>query len=266
MYYSPEEILEQLKSSPFWQTRSRTTPNTIQNLICPACGDKTAFAYTKSPLAVVCNRKSACGISTKMPEILNLKPVDFAKKYASTSDPHRPAREYLKTRGLNNSLRGLEYEFWPKARGNSGGAVMFKIGTDKEGKQVYNGRLLRPGQDGKTHNKNSTAGLIFRHPAINYSRQSKPICLTEGVIDCLSLIEAGQPAVAILSAGTKPGSLNIPQSWKIRICFDADRAGLQAISNYKLCFPEAEVLLPDRPGGTKDWNDILLEIKRGIKA
>lgn len=264
-HYPPDYVLEELKKSHLWQKSSRVTPRTIQNLICPVCSDKSAYAFTEAPFAVCCNKKNSCGINTPIQEAINLQPFDFAQ-FASKTDRHAPAREYLRARGINYALHGLAYEYWPKCRQNRNGAVMFPVGTDEKGKTVHCGRLFRPGpNEGKTHFTGSTSGLFWQHPGLDYSG-STPVSICEGIITALSLIElTHEPAVAVLSSGTRPDKLNLPQSWTVRLCFDPDPAGISATRTWSKYYPQAEVWLPDHPGKSKDWNDILKEKTRGIQ-
>lgn len=60
-----ERVLEFLKGSPYWTTKTRNTGTTIQGLVCPACDKPEAWAYTNSPMAIVCNRGNDCGARTK---------------------------------------------------------------------------------------------------------------------------------------------------------------------------------------------------------
>lgn len=63
-----QRILERLKNSEFWTAKTRTTGRTIQNLVCPVCGDKNAWAYLE-PMAINCNRANQCGARTKTLEL-----------------------------------------------------------------------------------------------------------------------------------------------------------------------------------------------------
>ena len=248
-------VLDLLKSSEFWvDDKTRISGNTIQGLVCPACGSKTAWAYSNGISAICCNRLSKCGARTKTSELFDLK-QDIEKEFPATKkDPKRPATEYLKSRGLKDSLVGLEYAFWPNVRNSGSGAVMLPVGEDKKGKKVSNGRLLNPKSgEGKTHNSGSTSGLFWQHPGRKYDVY-KPVYVVEGPIDGASLVELGHQAIAVISSGQDPSKLQISQFRKLILFFDNDEAGTRATKKWKALIPDIEALLPD-PGN--DANGIL---------
>ena len=132
----PEKILQRLKNSEFWTAKTRATGRTIQNLVCPVCGDKTAWAYTAEPWAICCNRGSQCNARTKTLELVPELRRDVERDYPATkADPHRPAREYLLSRGITpEALKGVDFRYQATARQTGSGAVMFFVGKDDKGK------------------------------------------------------------------------------------------------------------------------------------
>ena len=251
-----EIILANLKGSEFWTNRTRITGNTIQNLVCPECGDKSAWAYSNSPMAICCNKMSACGARVNTIDLFQIR-RNFEKEYAPTkADKHRPAREYLRSRGIEKVLKGLVFEYWPKVRGLANGAVMFPVTGNAQGKekQVYNGRIFPPipKGEGKTHNQGSTSGLYWQHPGMEYDR-SKPVYIVEGIVDALSLTEMGLQSFAVLSSGQDPIKLQL-EEWPLILAFDNDTAGRKATEKYLAAYPNSTAIMPDR--GT-DWNDFL---------
>jgi len=131
-------IKTRLQKSEYWTHKTKDKGDYISNLKCPECGDLTAWAYSVEPWAINCNRQNECGIRTKtlklFPEIIqNIEKENPACK----EDPNRPATAYLHSRGLNESLKGLSYEYWKNIRGTSSGGVMFPVSDG-----VYNGRIL----------------------------------------------------------------------------------------------------------------------------
>lgn len=251
-----EKLLEALQQSPYWTAKTRANGNTIQGLTCPACDDKSAWTYAAGPMSINCNRLSQCGAKTKtlelFPEVRRNIERDFP---ATKAEPHRPAREYLLSRGLSESiLQGLDYRYLKNARKSGSGAVMFPVDKDDNGKEVLNGRLFSPPSgEGKTHNIGSTAGKFWKHPGFPYD-QDRPTWITEGILDALSLIEIGHQAIAILSAGQNSAKVDLAAFKSKVFAFDNDEAGHRACRAWKIAYPDAEVVLCDQG---QDWNDLL---------
>lgn len=78
--YLQKNVLETLKSSPYWTEKTRITRTTIQGLTCPACGDSNAWADTERPLIIHCNRHSQCGAKTKTIELFPELSPDIKKE------------------------------------------------------------------------------------------------------------------------------------------------------------------------------------------
>jgi hypothetical protein len=250
-----EKILHALKPSQYWTEKTRESGNTIQGLICPECGDKNAWCYRESPLAICCNRLSTCGARVKTLDLLGIK-KDIEREFKPTkADPHRPAREYLRSRGITKAAEGLEFIHKPNLRNTGSGGVLFSIYTDDKVKRIYNGRLYNPPPgEGKTHNTGSTAGRHWRHPGREY-RPGEKTYVVEGIIDCLSLWEMGLPSIAVLSAGQDPAKVDLADlKSNLVLAFDNDTAGARATRKWLTVYPEETAILPD-PG--QDWNDLL---------
>lgn len=254
-----DKIMERLKASQYWNARTRISGNTIQGIVCPVCGDKSAWGYApgpsvSNPMAICCNKQNTCGVITKTMELFNID-LNIEKEYPATpEDKHRPAREYLKSRGLKTSLESLPFEYWPKVRKLlTTGAVMFPIQSPGEN-TVYNGRLINPKEsDGKTHNSGSTTGAFWMHQGVEYD-QNQNTFVTEGIIDSLSLIELGFQSIAILAAGQDPQKIKLPPLGKLVFFFDPDLAGAKALARWKKTYPEADSIMCDKG---KDCNDLL---------
>ena len=243
-------IKARLQKSEYWTPKTKDKGDYISNLKCPECGDLTSWAYSGEPWAINCNRLNECGIRTKtlklFPEIIqNIEKENPPCK----EDPTRPATSYLHSRGLNDSLKGLHYEYWKDIRGTGRGGVMFKV-TDG----VYNGRIFNPPHgEGKTHNKGSTSGVFWKHPR-GYD-QIKPVYVVEGIIDALSLWEMGFQAIAVLSSGQDPSKLDLSEfNGNLIPAFDPDEAGASALRKWKKHYPNAGAIMPVKG----DWNDLLL--------
>jgi hypothetical protein len=252
-----KRIKSRLLGSEYATEKTRDNGKTISNLSCPKCGDKTAWAYSEEPLSINCNRMNKCGARTKVLDLFPemLKKVEEEFPYTA-EDPNRPATAYSNRRGLNNSLKGLEYRYMANLRGTGSGGVMFPIGKDAKGNTIFNGRLFNPPPtEGKTHNIGSTAGRVWQHPGIEYD-YSKETFVTEGVINALSLIELGHQAISVLSAGQDPSRVDLSKFQKLVFAFDPDEAGKRALKKWRKAHPTAGAVLLARG----DWNDFLTSL------
>lgn len=252
-----QKCYEALRNGQHWTERTKENDRTISNLICPECGDRSAWAMKPEPFSINCNKANTCGARTKTRELYNIT-IDIEREYPETkADPHRPAREYLKSRGLNDdTLKGLDFRYWKKTReGVKTGAVMFPIAKGDNGKECFNGRLINPqGTTVKGHNFGSTSGKYWTHPGRPLDIL-KPVAITEGIINALSLIQMGCQAIAVLSAGQDPLKLKCLEQYQLVTAFDTDQAGIKATKKYLNVFPNSRAIFTDKMG--QDWNDIL---------
>lgn len=251
-----QRILERLKNSEFWTAKTRTTGATVQGLKCPACGEPSAWAYTAGPMAINCNRANQCGARTKTLELFPELRTNVERDYPATKeDPHRPAREFLLARGLPAAiLKGLAFRYLANARKTGSGAVLFPVGRDNKDQEVLNGRIFNPppGVE-KAHNIGGTSGRFWRHPGHTYD-PARPVWITEGIVDALSLLALGRQAVAVLASGQDPAKVDLAEFPSLVLAFDNDQAGHRAARKWKLSHPTAEVILCDQG---QDWNDLL---------
>jgi len=67
--YLQKNVLETLKSSPYWTEKTRITEKTIQGLTCPTCHYPNAWAHPEQPIAIQCIR-SQCKQKTKTIELV----------------------------------------------------------------------------------------------------------------------------------------------------------------------------------------------------
>lgn len=252
-----DKALSLLKSSEWWTNTTRISGATIQGLTCPVCGEKgAAWAYLSGIGSLNCNRLSQCGARTKTLELFTELRVNWDRDFKPLpGDKHRPAREYLLSRGLPEPLlKNLDFWYLEKTRNTNSGSVMFTVGKDAQGKQVSNGRIFNPPPgEGKTHNIGSTAGLYWRHPGFAYD-PAKPVWITEGIIDALSLLALDRQAIAVLAAGQDPGKIDLAEFPHVVFAFDNDDAGRAACRKWRKTYPEADVVLCDP---RQDWNDLL---------
>ncbi len=257
-----EKILAELQSSAYWGDHTKRSDKYITGLNCPECGEPEAYAYSERPDKLYCNRRNNCGAVVDVADILPGARINFEEDFPATAeDKNRPGTTYLQSRGLNKSLEGLDYKYWSDVRKTGSGAVMFPI-KSPSGETVYNGRLFDPPDgEGKTHNKGSTSGCVWRHPGFD-DDPTKETFVTEGIINALSLIEAGHQAVAILSSNQDPEKVDLSSYKKIVLAFDNDPAGHKALKRFKSYLKGQQhdyikTILPIHG----DWNDLLLNGK-----
>ncbi len=255
-----DRLRERLLSSSYVTPKTKTNDRYINNLQCPVCGDKTAYAYTDKPFAIICNRINSCGAKTLtrdlFPDVI-ARVEDEAPP--TPEDPNRPAVVYLGRRGLSKSLAGLEFRHIPNTRPGYGGGVGFPLGKFNEKGEVvlpespvFNIRIYNPPDSNKTHNSGSLENYLWFHPEIKYDDE-KPLYITEGVIDALSLMEIGLQAVAVLGSTRAPTRFKFPGFKRLVLAFDNDPAGGEAFKRWKIAFPDADSITPEHG----DWNDHL---------
>jgi hypothetical protein len=232
-------IVERIQKSDFWNSKSKNADSYLRNLTCPECGKSEAWTYKEAPYKIFCQRLNHCGAAILTRDLF----PDLFNKIDNTED-------YLHSRGLSKSLKGLNYETWKNIRNTGCDGVMFQIDTN-----TWNGRIINPipGVD-KNHNKGKIAGKYWKHPGFN--NLYLPIYITEGIIDALSLIEMGFQAISILSANSDPEKIDLKDFKKnLVFAFDNDKAGINALKRWKKKYPKANAIIPAK---NKDWNDFLL--------
>ena len=253
-----QRLIARIKASDLWGSRARESGGKLSGLKCLDCGRSDAWAYADGPFLIICSHKSTCGARLKTLDLFPDLKENIEKEFAPTKeDPHRPAREYLYSRGLSSkSLDGLKFEYRRNLRKSGSGGVLFYVGINEGGEEVWNGRLFSPppGVD-KGHNQGKTVRMFWRHPGIEYD-PSEPTYATEGLIDALSLIEMGFQAIAVLSSGQDPAKVELGVLAKnLVIAFDPDSAGAEGLKRWKAQFLKVDAIVPTRG----DWNDLLRE-------
>ena len=252
-------LLDRILNSEFKTEKTKLGSKVISGLICPECGGAgRAWCYRDEPWSVNCNRLNECGARTKTLELFPEVVRNIEKDFPQTpEDPNRPAREYLKSRGINSALVGLEFEYWPNVRKTGSGAVMWPV-INGEGQKVHNGRLLNPPKgEGKTHNRGSTTGAFWKHPNIKYDIH-KEVFVTEGVLDALSLFEIGHQALAVLASGQDPSNVDLAEYHNLVFAFDNDPAGWRALRKWSGYYPKAGAVMSSKG----DWNDFIRTNRR----
>ena len=239
----------------------------IQNLECPSCGNREAYANASKPRAMYCNRKNKCGSTTDIdariiaPDLFQ----DFHKKHPPTkSNPRATAIAYLKSRGLNPD--DVEFEQKQiKVDGKGYQSVGFRLDKD-----TINYRLIDYSGKDKTRNYGEYSGKIWKKQKLSFKQ---PIYITEAVLDSLSLIQgADVQSVSCLSSVHIPKEFyqSLPDHAQIVLAFDNDRAGGKAVSKHRNfliehCSIEESNVSVSLPPGGKDWNDMLQDVGDEMK-
>ena len=129
----------------------------IQNLECPSCGVREAYANASKPSVMHCNRKNKCGSTTDI-DARKIAPDffrDFHKKHPPTkSNPKATAAAYLKSRGLNPTEIDFEQK-QIKVDGKEYPAVGFRLDKD-----TINHRLIDYSGKDKTRTFGEYSGKI----------------------------------------------------------------------------------------------------------
>jgi hypothetical protein len=256
------KLRARIRASNLWTNRSKETDRHIYGLKCPECGHPEASVYREGPFTILCSRKNQCGARVKTLDLFPDLVVNIERDYNPTSDdPHRPAREYLYSRGLSlKSIEGLRFEYRKNVRKTGSGGILFYVGKNAAGEDVWNGRLFSPPEgEGKTHNQGATAGVFWKHPRVLYD-PNKPTYGVESIIDALSLFEMGNQAIALLSAGQDPAKIDLGDLRRnFVVAFDPDSAGGGGLKKWKAAYPDAGAIVPLRG----DWNDHLVNSPPG---
>lgn len=253
------DLRELLRNGQFATTKTRDERGHVNGLICPECGKPEAWAYSDKPFAIICNRQNECGARTRTIPLFNVTRQIEARYPPTEVDRHRPARVYLETRGIPAEIvTKVVFEYRADLRG-CGGGIMFPLGSDENGKPLYNGRLFNPPKgEGKKHNQGPVSGHFWRMPGAVYDR-GQPVYVTEGIIDALSLVAIGQQAIAVIGAGFDPARFDLSEFGELVLAFDRDEAGARFTKRWldhlgKLG-RKVSAIMPEKG----DWNDLLVD-------
>jgi len=265
-----EEIVQALRESEFWGPKAAMSAKAINGLLCPACGQPEAFVFRDRPFSIHCHRNRECGQNTRIRDVFPALFAQVEKRHKPTkADPDAPATAFLALRGIPREvLAGVRYKYERDIRGTGSGGVMFYVGRNTDGAEVWNGRLFNPPPgEGKTHNRGATRGMLWAPgdgagPPAGW-RPSEEVFVTEGIIDALSFAAMGFQAVAVLSCGADPASVNLIPYGKPVLAFDADKAGRRATRRWKAHYQDAAAILPARGA---DWNDFLMRFSSAEAA
>jgi hypothetical protein len=230
--------------------KSKETSTHINDLKCPACGKNEGFAHRDSPMAIMCHRFNNCGATTPIKLVYPELWQDLAKQYPPTpTDKKATARAYLESRCLNPEL----IEFKQGYVDNHQTLIIEHDGVKFQ-------RLID--YKGKDKNRlNAYKGKVFETKGV---KDSETVFIVEGVINALSLEQAGQAAIATYSSGAIPKDYYQQNKGKaFVIAFDNDTAGIKGIQKTIDCFNELGMADEDGykialPPTGKDWNDLLV--------
>ena len=233
----------------------------LNNLECPSCGKREAYALTKYPEKLSCNRKNKCGWKgeTDLKVRFSYLFENVLKSHPPTkNNPKATAKAFLKTRGLNPD--NIDFE---QGKITVNGEVYQSVGFRID-KDTINHRLIDWSEKDKTRNYGEFSGKIWKNKKLNFKQ---PIYVTEAVLDSLSLIQgAGYQSVSCLSASHLPKNFyqSLPEQAQIVIAFDNDKAGIEAIYKHRKflienCNISESNISVELPPSGKDWNDLLQE-------
>jgi len=247
-----KEVYRNLKRD---NPKSTETSTHIDGLKCPVCGKNGGFAHRDSPMAIMCHRSNKCGATTPIKLVYPELWQDLAKQYPLTpTDNKATARAYLESRGLNPEL----IEFKQGYVGNHQTLVIEHDGVKFQRLIDYKDK-----KDGKGKNRLTPyKDKVFETKGV---KDSETVFIVEGVINALSLEQAGQAAIATYSSGAIPETYYATHERIIFVlAFDNDTAGIKGIQKtidlFQLLHAEGnetsyKIALP--PKG-KDWNDLLI--------
>lgn len=239
---------------------------------CPECGKKELFISATEPHHLKCGRDNKCGWGIKTRELYPDLWKPLHEQYPPTpADPNATARAYLRMRRIDPDLfRGqftqaqrIEREAIREPKGTE--TVRFWLTADKS---VWWERFIveiatpeKP-EGKKAHFQGSYKGLWWQPVGFNPGRGDR-VFLVEGILDALSLVQSGLPAVSLMSSNNWPETSLQPylgKGIKWVLALDNDKAG----QHYNLKFwrelvrlgEQAEVCTaPDKD--KRDWNDLL---------
>ena len=233
----------------------------IIKIICPSCRKPEAWTKQADPSTIHCNRKNNCGFSTHAKTFAPELWGNWSERFPPTDeDPHRTARIYLQSRGLDTSKFQFEQGRW-KEDGWAVATVAFKCAwTDRRWHRLIN----PPDGVGKTR-WDPGDGDAYRGQAWTTGEidPEKELWITEGIFEVLSLQQdADLQAAATFSSSHIPTAFyqTLDPTQPIVIALNSDPAGrdwtFKNIWKLKdLGFTNVKAAQP--PLG-KDWNDLLV--------
>ncbi|TDB65146.1 CHC2 zinc finger domain-containing protein [Arundinibacter roseus] len=107
---------------------------------------------------------------------------------------------------------------------------------------------------------------LFNSDMLARIRTGKVVYVTEGALDCMTLVQQGLPAVSLGSVTMfKKEWAKLFQRFEVCFWFDNDKAGQQAAKSYQMLFEEAGISSHERKvkDGFKDVNDYFSKRDQG---
>lgn len=233
---------------------------------CPSCNEPEAYTPPGNPFIVICPRGNKCGDRTLARDLFPDLFDRHEQHHPATQDnPNATAESYLRARGIDPAtIRGWFTQGRtpdPEDKSDSPRKYPTVQFTLANGVQYH--RLV----DYAGRNKNKIvaafSGSFWEPPKGEYPRGDlAEIWIAEGVLDAVSLIQSGRPAVANLTAKHVPSDfLDKIAGRKINLVIaqDGDAAGRESAGI--LASACAVRGIPHRfafaPDGL-DWNDLLV--------
>jgi hypothetical protein len=175
-----------------------------------------------------------------------------------------PGQRYLFDRGIGlGPAQRAGVTYCPDVYGRP--AVVFPL-RDRRGQLVaLNARHTDGRTDPKTHSVGDRSLGVFATPGA-LEEAPRPLVITEGPCDALSLAACGVPAIALV-ATVAPGWLATVAAFRpVWVALDADAEGdKHAAQLMDELAPAARPVARLRPPAGKDWNDALVADYAGLR-
>ena len=247
---------------------------------CPSCSKKELWAYADNPWKITCNRINKCGYHASVRDLYPDAFASWSDRFVATpQNPNAAADAYLsQARGLDiKPLQGsyVQGTYYDPHSGQGSATVRFTITEGVTWERIID----RPARFGRRKGTASGryGGLWWCPPQqkLEDLPSGGELWITEGIFDCLALVQNGIPAVAAISCVNYPAKAladlaeHCAREGKTtpRLVFalDGDKAGLEwmqklAAKATAQGFEAAAAYVPVRRGGKKvDWNEAHLD-------
>ncbi len=232
------------------------------------CDFKEAFTALCDRLGIVIDGKADPQRQRTAPQPAQSKPVaadpqqdftDYYSKVCNYTELPEAAISYLQGRGISENT-----------------ARLYRLGFDDNriiipvSKHFYMGRSILPNATIKM--KNTGKPVEIFNTAALYNENEKPVFVTEGVFDALSIIETGAEAVSINGAGNTKKLLQILKEKKTKnvliLAGDNDVPGLKATAELAAGLRELNIpfIVDNVSGQHKDANEALTADRKTFTA
>lgn len=177
--------------------------------------------------------------------------TDYYSKVCNYTELPESATTYLQGRGISTETAKQFH------MGFDNGFVIIPVS-----KHFYIARNTNTAAEFRYKNPKSAHVEIFNTAAL-YNENEKPVFITEGIFDALSIIEAGAEAVSLNGTGNVPNLLQILKSKKTKnviiLAGDNDKPGLKATAELAAGLRELNIpfIVENVSGQHKDANEAL---------